>query len=354
MPFITLSHEPLNPTLYARLRRCFGSVLISHAGEAMVGGYGYDETGTWRYIMRSPGEYYRINCPFCLLEKHPDTRHRLWIHHLWGVGPRDPKNNDKFLWAAVCYNENCLQKSPNYYHKLYDQVYGLLSKSAIQAMPIYEGVEPTTLEKTGNPGECQLLSELSSNHPARQYLLSRSLDPDYLAVQFGVSYCIHAEGRVATATGRIIVPLYMHEAQVGWQGRYIGDVNWKATGVAKYYTSPDVHKRLLLYDFDHACKFPVAIVVEGVTDVWAVCSGAVGLLGKTLSHRQAELLRTCWKAVIIMLDGGEVENTTTLQRQLSQVMPTVCIWLPTGTDPATIDKQYLSELLESKKREVGM
>jgi len=57
---------PLCPGLYDLLRREFGEVTIANEGEEIVA------TQRWNPVERrteldmiQPGEYYRVNCPYC-------------------------------------------------------------------------------------------------------------------------------------------------------------------------------------------------------------------------------------------------------------------------------------------------
>src|SRR5262245_43966672 len=95
--------SPLNPQLYEALSRAFGPVLVAHDGARMEAAYLPDCTGALIKRAISPGEYYRVNCFAC-----GDTRHRLWVNHMWGV--RDPRTGTRHRWAAKCFNEDCLRR----------------------------------------------------------------------------------------------------------------------------------------------------------------------------------------------------------------------------------------------------
>src|SRR5205814_3802902 len=70
------------------------------------------------------------------------------------------------------------------------------------------------------PGQVVPLNELPPDHHARRYLLTRPrpFDPDELATQYYVGYCVRSE--VHPAEGRIIIPVMMNGVMVGWQGRW--------------------------------------------------------------------------------------------------------------------------------------
>src|SRR3954467_12360719 len=108
---------PLNPALYTRLQEEFGYVATAHAGVAANVRYGPDAfSDKIKLQLTSSGEYYRVNCPYC-----NDSRARLWINHIWGV--RDEITGTANLWAAICYNENCLDVSGRL-SELHERLYG--------------------------------------------------------------------------------------------------------------------------------------------------------------------------------------------------------------------------------------
>lgn len=104
--YVRPSSSVLCPELYDRLTTTFGGgVLIANQGMActtqtsrITGG------GTYTSLLYA-GEYYRVNCPFC-----SDTRHRLWINHMYG---QPDANGWPMTFLAHCYNEHCLENQAN-------------------------------------------------------------------------------------------------------------------------------------------------------------------------------------------------------------------------------------------------
>ena len=344
-----IDHLPLNQLLYDRLRQRFGSVLIARQGEALTGCLMDLGQGKPRFQVSNPGEYLRIACPFCF-----DTRHRLWINHRWGVGP-DGVPGERLWWMAICYNENCLDKPENR-KALRTAIYGGVGRELHPSrVRIRRGA--MTMSSLGTaewPGRCLRVDQLRPEHHAVQYLLGRGFDPVRLAEAYDVAFCQEAPSDFPVAGNRLIVPIMMRGKMASWQARHVGDIDWKSTGIPKYVNCSGTNKRLMLYGFDDAVTLPFCIVVEGVSDVWAVGTGAVALLGKSMSQQQFDLIRSCWKAAVILLDDDAVQAAEDLHRRLGQVMPVVRVALPPGLDPASIDHTHLWDLIYQASTEQGV
>jgi len=340
----------LNETLYQRLVQRFGEVRIAKQGERMMGAYSYDN----RYEMINGGEYYRICCPFCAKQNTTDTRYRLWINHRWGVGPdeQEPGQNDKFWWAWVCYNEHC-EQHPENTHQLRTWLYtGLGREREGQKIQIAEGVPAAALGLVQWPGRCIRLDQLAHGHIARMYVESRGFDASHIGKQYRVTYCEEVDSKYGMAQGRLIIPIIMQGEMVGWQARTPYDVDWKASGIPKYYNSPGINKRLMLYGHDDAVTEDFCIITEGVTDVWAVGPGAVCLLGKDMSAHQAEIIKMNWKAAVIALDADAGDRIRKINFMLD--MPKVYITMPDGKDPADLTQKKFWDLLLSSATQQGV
>jgi hypothetical protein len=337
---------PLNEALHRRLVDQFGSVTIAKQGESLVG-YRTGRGSDTKFEIVSSGEYYRTNCPYCL-----DTRKRLWINHRWGVGPDgDP---DQMWWAAICYNDECLSK-PGNLKSLRQTVYGGVGRERFgQYTNIQPGIvaDDVDFSEVPDPGKLIPLAELGLMHPANAYLVSRGFDPYKIGPAYGLTVCEQADPRFRVMQGRIVVPVYMDGLRVTWQGRAVGEQDWRR--VPKYYNMPGPPKRKMLYGFDAAKLLPYVILVEGVTDMWAVGPPAVALLGKTMSNQQFELITKHWKYVIVMLDEEAQDNAADLYALLEQHVKVIRMKLPTGADPATTDHDYLFELLDGTCLQQGI
>ncbi len=326
--------DVLNPNLYQRLTR-FGEVRISNPGQALSGTL-YNNYGRSKYQITNWGETYRICCPFCAQKGNPDTRYRLSVNHRYGVGPPDSQSKDSFRYLATCFNNDCLSDD-NIRKEFYFRVFG---EQRFMEKPVIRPGIVTENKEVAFPGDCISLCELNDNHDARQYMFNRGFDPDYIGQQFNVAYCYNSD-LYPLAVGRIIVPVYMDNILVGWQGRLTYDtINKK---IPKYFTLPNFRTQLCLYNYDGARQSPYVIVCEGVTDVWRLGSPGVALFGKSMSKRQADLL-TNWETIILLLDPETDEESSSIYNRLSAIKPVINVQL-TGSDPADISTEQLAEII---------
>jgi hypothetical protein len=345
--------SPLNPTLFGRLREEFGHVSVSHEGVSVALVHAPDVlSGKMRVQVVSAGEYYRVNCPYCT-----DGRKRLWINHMWGVP--DEVTGSKNLWLAICYNEDCMSRVGRSY-ELYDRVYAFKNANMRgQPIVILQGEkEEVALREVAMPGITLRLDRVPETDDVCTYLRNRGLDPGYLGRTFNVSYCLDATSNYPMAQGRIIIPVYMRGLLVGWQCRYVGDVDWKARGIPKYYNRPNMARRLMLYNFDTAKKHPYVVVTEGPMDAWSVGESAVAMFGKHPSVRQLTMLCENWdKAIIVLLDGDAWDDAVEITERLRQesykgtVIP---VRLPQDSDPGGLDRTYIWELIDAECRKIGL
>jgi hypothetical protein len=352
MAIVQLTEQTaLNPALYALLCAEFDTVRVANAGESMIGGAGLTLSGRRGWKVAEGGEYYCVCCPYC-----NDTRFRLWINHLWGVGHEDVPE-DKFWWAACCYNEGCLENRDNVWDlrgRTWSRI-GPVSKPA-QAARAGQLTMPTS--DVALPGECIPVHQLPADHYAVQYLRNRrGLDPELLYENYEAMWCERADPKYTAATGRIIFPIRMRGIRVGWQGRYPSDdVDWKVARLAKYYTMPGMHKSGVLYNFDKAVQMPFCIVVEGVTDAIALGEYGVAILGKTISPHQVDLIVRNWRKVLIMLDPDAAKESAAALARIGERCSASAIALPHGADPAKtaqMDEAYLWDVIYDRARSIG-
>jgi hypothetical protein len=340
-------NSPLNPILYERIQTEFGRVSISQAGMAASKHYGpgmFISEHRIRMELDTAGEYYRISCPFC-----GDSRGRLWINHLFGV--EDEITGNRNLWLAICFNENCLSQ-PGRSQELYDRLYGFKNANIRnREIVILPGeVEAETLQEVGPPGLLLPLDKLPKRDRVITYLADRNYNINELQTVFNVSYCLNADERYVMAQDRIVIPVYMHEMLVGWQCRYPADLNWKLANIPKYYTRPNMPRRLILYNYDNAVKYPFVVVCEGVTDVWNVGPYAVACFGKHVSAPQLKLLCDGWSdgAIVILLDGDAWDESQILAERLSSVNykgKIIPVRLPENKDPGSLDINLNAEFI---------
>lgn len=138
-------------------------------------------------------------------------------------------------------------------------------------------------------------SEIALNH--REYVESRNFNPDQLVNDWGIK----GTGPVGSYKLRVIIPIFFNGAMVSYQGRDItskSDLRYKACRLDKEL----VPHKSILYGIDHVSES--CIVVEGITDVWRLGFGAVGLFGVEYNTKQLNLLASRVKRAVVLLDQG--------------------------------------------------
>lgn len=307
----------LNPGLYSLLRSTFGDVKVANQGEGLMGDYKFDpinnklvlEVDTW-------GEAYRVNCPFCY-----ESRNRLYINHRYGTF--DEVANSYNTHMVRCFNEECPKRDPNLFKDLYDRIFGLRNINQRHQTGYLRGritEDSGKLVEAPPPGEIDLFCDLPDNHKAITYLASRGYDVNALMSRWNLMYCRSAAPRYKMAHDRIIIPIFQESMCVGWQARYIGDIDWKVHGIPKSYTLPHMPKRMILYNHDVAFQQDMVIVTEGPTSCWSVWPYGVALLGKQATVQQLRLIVTKAaekdKPIVILLDGDATYEANKLYRNL--------------------------------------
>lgn len=313
-----------------------GNVVVANEGEEMVSTYVIDYVNQPQLSVDIPGEYYRVNCPFC-----NDTRKRLWINHRWGHHDYRAQLN---LFLAHCYNENCLAE-PGRSWQLYKQVFTDFSHETGDVLLQNHRAEAADVKPTW-PGRHVPLDQMFSGHPANVYLREeRSFDVAKLVKDYHISYCIEALDDYILAQGRIIIPAYMDGEFVGWQARFIGEPAPKP--VPKYYTMPHMKRNRMLYNFDEAKKHPYVVLCEGPTDVWRYGPEAVALWGKSISPYQLGLVVANWKKVYVCLDGEAVSEAKDVYDKLSNKVEKGLVQLQGREDPGSLPQATLRDIVLS-------
>lgn len=343
--------NPLNPTLYHALRESFkndGGVKVANEGEAFVSQWQRDPADPKKSVevLVQGGEEYRVCCPICR-----DTKHRLYVNHKWDTTDEVGKAHWNHL--IHCFNEEC--DLEGFAERL---------KPYIRNRPCLRpgGVPDTnvTLLRMEWPGDCVPLTKLPSSHPALEYLRSRRFDPVQIQDLWDVKFCLSCPETPRfhkhLVEGRIIIPIYWGDDSelVGWQARSINGSD------PKYYTSPSLKKRHVLYNGQRAKNFSVGVLVEGVTDAWRVGPRATALLGKSVSYFQRLLLCDLFRngTLINMLDPDALEDIDRVHKQLKpEHFPGKyhVVRLPAGTDAGSSETAFIySEIGRQAKVEVEM
>jgi len=342
----------LNPFLYRRLLRNFGSVVVSSVGEAMLSQTvtGIDE-GDKRLIISHAGEYYHVNCLYC-----NDTGHRLYVNHMSG---KVDGHGRKMNYLAICYNEDCLSVPENrqdFYDKIVD-----LNMTEARIKPgkvVSEEAREVML-----PGPCTPLTELAATHKCRGYLESRGFCPDTLTKKFGLSFC--RESKYSYVGGRLIIPVYDRGKLKGWQARYVGELDWKGSKrkslPPKYFSCPNSDFRSkCIYNFDEMCKWQTGVIVEGPTDTWRFGSMSGCIFGNTMTTIQKRRFLTVFRtrSAVLLLDPEEFNSKATVKLigELTQKMPGrfCAVKLPEGTDPGSLGRPFLRAYVKEQAAKQGV
>lgn len=354
---LTKEDDLLAPELYNALVQEFGKRGVDIKAE--------DEPLRWRPIAgesnrwetTDSGQYFAINCPHC-----SDTRKRLWINHQFGQPDvMDPSR--KMLHLLVCYNENCfdgVDRQEAFFSRLFDNRRGRRF-SVLKESPVLDS-QPFKLQEVTEPGFITPIDELPAHHKAAVYLDDRLFNRQELARHYGVGFVTEAINAFPRLTGRIYIPIVFRRKLVAWQGRYPEDLDWKAAGITKYYNLPSMKKKLLLYNFDQARRFPAMVLVEGCSSAWAVGRHATAVLGKTISLRQSELMASKVdpdKPIAIMLDESAQEEAAVVCKRIREkhAKPgnVFCVRLPRpNTDPNDYDQSYIHQVIEAEARKCGV
>jgi hypothetical protein len=348
----------LNHVLYGLLLERIGRVEIAGQREAALFGPPRlnHRTRKLEASFLHLGEYYRVNCPYC-----NDRRFRLYVNHLWCTP--SPVDGEPLWHLATCYNQDCLH---DHYRDFHERVWGFRNASTRAAMKTMKVAEGVVVDRPHShaplPGECFAVDQLDRDHPAVIYLEDRGFDVHELGSTWGVAYCKRALGIYGQAGQRLIVPIQFEGLQVGWQARYLGELDWKKAGVPKYYTLSHFKTGKVLYNYDRAREHDLVVVCEGVADVWAVGDQGVALFGKTLGQHQQELL-SGWAArerglIVLMLDPGAWGDPAKHKAFLDEFrvrmgQKVVEVALPDRRDPGQYERRALWRLIHAQVRAAG-
>jgi len=379
------SFNPLNPVLYAALESAASrglrgsppglagrSVKINRPGVQNVYRRRLIFDGRVVEDVDNIGEEYRICCPGC-----DDTKHRLYINHIWGV--------DKKNWQLLhCFNEQCETRYG------YDLIRDLRERLRTHSIGMAQQIDYTSARAVEEidpewPGPMISLGELAPTHHANRYLLGRGYDYQKLSSLFGFHYCISSP--MPMAKDRIIIPIYLEGKLRGWQARFVDeDASGSTEGlwlcptcriipdhsgnklkicpncgndhvneVLKYYSMPGMRTGENLFNFDVARQWPFAVLVEGLLDVIHVgiplAPEEPGLVIGTFTHHisdaQFRLILEVWGCrpngtVVLFYDNNakvkdRLRYMTTLQETYERLRRAIknvlLVTPPDGRDP---------------------
>ena len=356
-----------NEFLFRILERVDPDVAVSAEGEpatyatpATKAGYNtknaYPSVTHW-------GECYKINCPFC-----GDTRQRLFFCHLAGATVRDAKVMQRrfSIFLCVCHNERCHVENPEFAKWLIGlginkgPIIDMRAKGSIYMSDQSKHIFAERMDTL--PAPCFPIMSDMVPQPVKEYMqYTRGFDLHELQATWGVGYspagavyerrdAPEGSRKQELRQPRIIVPVVMGRRLMGWQGRIPWEPQNKDT--LKYFSSPNMKKSKLLFNFDRAVLSNYLVLVEGVFDAMRMPENAVCMFGKDLSSTQRQAIRFMGGSLggIVLLDPDAKETAEKLVRILNEEhvfgRGAVLGQLPDSRDPAELPGTYLHELTE--------
>lgn len=179
-----------------------------------------------------------------------------------------------------------------------------------------------------------------------KYLRSRKFNPETLIKTWG----IQAGPNLGPWRYRIIIPVELKKRVVTWIGLDASghqQIKYKAAAVTESF----IPASELLYGMDRVGKN--VLVVEGVTDVWRMGSGAVATFGMGVTLDKLEqLLYLGSSKYFIMFDGEPqaLKNAKTMAHHLSNRGKKVEVLSLGQGDPADMSGQEVEDL----RMEIGL
>lgn len=148
---------------------------------------------------------------------------------------------------------------------------------------------------------------------------------------------------VGPMRGRLVFPV-VTKGEVTYQARLV-------SGDGPKYLNPAGTKGAFIYGFDRvAMRDGPVIICEGVFDViavWRAGGTAVGLMGKSCTQTQKDMLSSLKRELIICLDADAHKDSLKLSRELGH--SNICS-LPHGDDPDTfLSRHTYDELVQHCK-----
>ena len=200
----------------------------------------------------------------------------------------------------------------------------------------------------------------------KAYLESRGLDPDWIALEYGVLaagprcrwYGESKAWRGADFSDRLIVPIKDRLGRVvAFQGRTIRKdegLRWKFPPLDRVAA----HYKEGLYGL-HAVKGDTVAVVEGIGDAWKLGRGSVASYGTSMTGAQVRLLGA-FRRVVLLFDSeplaqGRARMYARDIAALGAQVQVVDLELPMGPTGKTVDIGDLGAVeIGAIRREIGL
>ena len=174
--------------------------------------------------------------------------------------------------------------------------------------------------------------------PHRRYLLSRNFDPDLLTKKYQLKFTYNT----GDYRFRIIAPIFVDGKAVSW---IAADVVRK--GEAPPYLKCPLEMSIIsandcLYNIDSVGS--VAILTEGITDVWRCGDGFVASMTKSITPEQIlALVQKGVKKVFVFYDADATSQALVAANKLRGIFSVDILSISEG-DPADLSKQEIIEL----------
>ena len=260
-----------------------------------------------------------INCPFCT-----DPLYHLSLHltepifSCWRC--KTQGHISKLIWHLEG------KKAPF----VLDQLSYITSRTRSRSLIAEQGKELRTSVKLTDSAQKELF-QLHSD-----WLKARNFNPEHIFNKYRLM-CV---GPTSKLKYRLIVPIYLNRRFVAYISR---DVTDKAELRYKAAKNEDcvIPVKHTLYNYDNAKD--MAIVVEGVTDVWRIGDGAIATMGTVFTAQQIFLLGK-FTRVFIMYDAEAEGVGENLAYQVSSVVPFVELIEMSEGDPADMTEKEVRSL----------
>jgi len=177
--------------------------------------------------------------------------------------------------------------------------------------------------------------------PHQNYLKSRNFDPDFLAKKYKLQAVYNAGDE--KFKWRIIAPIFLNGKMVSFVGMSI----IREKGIVKYLNCATedsvISARDCLYNYDTIKD--VAVIVEGITDVWRMGDGFVATLGKGMNAERIKLLKEKNpKKVCILYDADAVKDAHKVANNLCGLFEDVSVLELDEGDPADLSAKEALEI----------
>lgn len=365
----------LNEALYSGLVSLYGDVKVMNPGDP--GDFKkvtLNKNGKTYTAFQLPpggrrGERYRFRCPFC----HDHTP-RCYVDYVFGIDVSGNGYRNIFSWH--CFNEDCSSDRENC-QQLYDDlepyIYWGVSTSDIpvgygEARTQGVSIGPSAVVPRICPGVIRRLVDIGESDwlfPAIKYLRDdRGFDVVKLHMLYDVGVVSepYYDRRIK---GRIYTPFHRSGYRVGWNARAVP--GFSENGADKYINSTGGLSGIC-YGLLGAIATKVVVIVEGVTDKWAVGVNGVAVLGKKLNHSTimrliSELSQSSVDLVIVLLDPEKSSDDIKHNREHHSIVaqgllkkywsgPVEVLMLP-GGDPADTGGNRLANFLSNELKVRG-